>query len=502
VRRALSRAALPWAAGVAFALVAVLTYRHYGTTWDEGVQATYGELVLRYYASLGRDQAANTFLDLRFYGPLFEAVAALLVRAFPATGWDVRHLATALSGALAVVAAGRLGALVDRRLALAAAVGLLTLPRFYGHAFDDSKDIPFACAFAWSLVACVRLASARRPTASAILRCGFLVGTALAIRVGGMLLFGFVGLALLLRPRRSWPSVLGPAIVIGVLAWTVMVAAWPWTHAAPLSRPLEALAVTARFSAVYPVLFDGAVVPSSELPATYVPRYLAITVPVPHLLLALVALVAPLSRRWRADVLVRLALVVPVLLAVAIKPNVYDGVRHFAFVLPCVAVLAARGALVLLDRFPRRVPAAGLLAVLPLLPLVVDLVRLHPYQSTFFNALVGGLRGAAGRYETDYWAASYREAMGFVNEQARAGGGVRVLVAANAYSIVCAQPWADPSVSLVSVFQAGIPGPLPNGYDFYVATTRYGLDRSFPDAPVVHTVGRDGAVFTVIRGRR
>ena len=33
----------------------------------------------------------------------------------------------------------------------------------------------------------------------------------------------------------------------------------------------------------------------------------------------------------------------------------------------------------------------------------VDLARLHPYENLFYNPLVGGLAGAAGRYETDYW---------------------------------------------------------------------------------------------------
>jgi len=42
-------------------------------------------------------------------------------------------------------------------------------------------------------------------------------------------------------------------------------------------------------------------------------------------------------------------------------------------------------------------------------PVVETMVRLHPYQSIYFNRLVGGLAGAAGRYDTDYWALSYRE---------------------------------------------------------------------------------------------
>src|ERR1044071_8282194 len=41
---------------------------------------------------------------------------------------------------------------------------------------------------------------------------------------------------------------------------------------------------------------------------------------------------------------------------------------------------------------------------------IIPIVRLHPYQSTYYNELVGGTRGASLRFETDYWLSSYREA--------------------------------------------------------------------------------------------
>jgi len=38
-------------------------------------------------------------------------------------------------------------------------------------------------------------------------------------------------------------------------------------------------------------------------------------------------------------------------------------------------------------------------------------VRLHPYQVAYYNVLVGGLSGAAGRFETEYSGVAYREAL-------------------------------------------------------------------------------------------
>ena len=40
-----------------------------------------------------------------------------------------------------------------------------------------------------------------------------------------------------------------------------------------------------------------------------------------------------------------------------------------------------------------------------------SLVRLHPYEYMFYNQLVGGLEGAARRYEMDYWVNMMPEAV-------------------------------------------------------------------------------------------
>ena len=39
------------------------------------------------------------------------------------------------------------------------------------------------------------------------------------------------------------------------------------------------------------------------------------------------------------------------------------------------------------------------------------LIRLHSHQYLFYNPLVGGLHGAAGRYVTDYWVNIMPEAV-------------------------------------------------------------------------------------------
>jgi hypothetical protein len=45
-----------------------------------------------------------------------------------------------------------------------------------------------------------------------------------------------------------------------------------------------------------------------------------------------------------------------------------------------------------------------------------EMVSLHPYQYIYFNSLVGGLEGAHKKYDTEYWGASYNEAINWFKE--------------------------------------------------------------------------------------
>src|SRR5208283_2260228 len=41
---------------------------------------------------------------------------------------------------------------------------------------------------------------------------------------------------------------------------------------------------------------------------------------------------------------------------------------------------------------------------------MIEMVRLHPYQYAYFNAISGGLRHAQGRFMIDYWGLSFKQA--------------------------------------------------------------------------------------------
>jgi len=174
-------------------IVIIYTFDDYGVTWDEWVHSRYGELVIDYFKSGFHDKRANSFFNLRYYGPLFDSGTALIYNYFGTPKFETRHLCTALM-ALLTLAGVFLYArqFANPYVTVFSSLALITLPRFYGHSFSNSKDIPFACLFVWSMVGISRACVKKTLSWRWVVFCGVTIGLALSIRTGGFLLFYFL----------------------------------------------------------------------------------------------------------------------------------------------------------------------------------------------------------------------------------------------------------------------------------------------------------------------
>jgi 4-amino-4-deoxy-L-arabinose transferase-like glycosyltransferase len=505
----------------AVAGVILLTFLEYGTVWDEEIHYLYGEYVLRWFTSGFQDRSAHTLGDLWQYGALFDVIADLAVRASPLGIYETRHLVTAAFGFAGLVATWRIGVLVGgQAVGFASLLSLVLVPLWYGHSFANPKDVPFATLATWALFLVMRSARlAPRVAAGACVATGVAIGAALAVRVGGAFLFGYLGLiwgAWTLRNRAPGDSLaaaagtlaLRLALVLAV-AWPVMLSFWPWAQVAPFTRPFEAIAAATRFRWVGPMLFDGAIVQSTELPWNYLPTWFAVTMP-EFLLLGLLAgafvllhdVVRRRSRRretWLDLGALALAVGFPFLVVFTLRPVMYDANRQFLFVVPPLAVLAGWGILALARRsdLPRWVrwgiPAlAAFLAVVT----AVDMVRLHPYQTIYFNrAIAGGVPSAARRFEADYWGQSYREGMEVVIRHYRPEGPWPVRVA-NCGVRFLSGYWLAQDGEASRHFVMVTPEQDP---DILLATTRY---RCMSDpGRLLHVVERMGAPILYVYER-
>ena len=181
------------------ASIILATFLDYGLTYDEGVGSWYGRLVLKWYASFFKDQSALGYYDLHLYGGFFEATAQAIVsltrKISPLGFYETRHLINALFGLLGIYYTCKLGThIAGPRAGFFSGLFLTLTPGFYGHIFNNSKDIPFAALFSLALF-CILRTYSRLPAVSyrPVLETGLAIGLVLGVRVGGIILLGLPG---------------------------------------------------------------------------------------------------------------------------------------------------------------------------------------------------------------------------------------------------------------------------------------------------------------------
>src|SRR5262245_524180 len=325
------------------------------------------------------------------------------------------------------------------RVGFLAALFLLLTPNYYGQMFNNPKDIPFAVGVVWATYYMVCIVPVLpQPPLSLLTKFGVVVGMTMGVRVGGLILLCYLTLLLALDGiwrtiatrqtplliENAWVALWRVLLPSVIFAYLVMLIFWPWGQTDPIENPLRALAFFSHQTFPFSTLFAGRLVPASDLPWTYLPTYIALALPELVLVLLLCAPViagAAVLREWPnlrreptlARFVVGLGIAFPVAFAIAIRAVLFDGMRHFIFVLPLIAVVAAvtadRG-LALVARCPYR---RAIFAVLALYGAghVTVMALLHPDQYVYYNAFVGGVEGAQRKFKLDYWANSYAEAV-------------------------------------------------------------------------------------------
>lgn len=418
----------------------------FGVTWDEGSRHDYGRRVLDFLRGV-RPRGDFRETGGHLYPGLFDTLCAALEPWVPVNRWVLRHAITAVFGWVGIVYCGRLaGRLFGSWAGVLALVLLALSPRYFGHSMNNPKDLPFA---ALSVVALYYIStiSLRWPfiSLSTGTKIAVSLGLALGVRVGGLLYLGYFGLligGLVIAERitnwRQLANTAGRVLAITVVVLLLGTVFWPWAGGAPLTRPFLALLGVSTFPWEAYILYAGSEHLSTQLPWHYAPWWFLITAPPVVIAGAACSLVFVADRAdlLRKGVLWAIALF-PILAAVVRGSTLYDGVRHLLFVYPVFVVLAAAGWAGVHSRagtlLQRRLVMTGL--AIGITGALVVMIRFHPNQVTYFNALVGGPKGAFKQYDVDYWGNCMLQAVKWGAERARSSG-VTVTIAGHPNHLV------------------------------------------------------------------
>jgi hypothetical protein len=189
--------------------------------------------------------------------------------------------------------------------------------------------------------------------------------------------------------------------------------------------------------------------------------------------------------------LVLLWFVILVIYVLIRKPSMYDGLRHFLFILPPIFIFTGLTFEFLMDYIAISWLRAGMILVL-LAPGIAGIIQLHPYEYTYYNSFVGGTSGAFRIYETDYWLTCYKEAVEKLNQTV--SNPADLYVHREAY---IAAYYANKNFN-VQELRGALDQVKPG--NFILVNTRSNEDRKvFNEVPIVLQIARGDAIFCTMR---
>jgi len=532
-------------------LIGLLVFRDYGLSWDEPLFYDYGDALGYAYSPLewlSGDFDINQSYgasgdDHKTRGPGYLLLGRGPVSLLETLGLDKAsawHLINFLFFQLGVYFLYRLSSRwVSPPAALGAAALFAWQPLLWGHAFSNPKDPPFLVFFLASVCLGFEMvdrlsdeATSNRQKFSSVIIPAIFLGITTSIRVLGPLAGLLVLVYGIWKFGRKLSGFIAPFTFYGIIAILSMFITWPFLWENPTARFIEVLGFMSDNPTQLSVLFGGEIYRAGELPRSYLPFMLATTLTEPvwplfffGILVAYLKLFKE-NRTLRASfrettsangwkslrssldltttrnsivslTLVLLWFVILVAYVLIRKPSMYDGLRHFLFILPPIFIFTGLAFEFLMERIQhiQLIPPgwlyAGLMFVL-LLPGLSGIVRLHPYEYTYYNSFIGGTGQAFREYETEYWLTCYREAIEQLDQTLAEP--MDIYVHREAY---IAGYYADENIN-VHELRGALDDVQPGHYVLVNTRTNEDL-RVFKDVPPILQIGRSNAVFCVIK---
>ncbi len=413
-----------------------------GYNEDEKFHFKYQELAGKYYSSMGSNKEIMD-LPMKEYGGLIDGLCNIaysvfgLDRKLPSS-YPVRHLIIGFFGLLSLLFTG----LTVRRLSgsfLGGCIGLIVLflsPRFIGHTAMNPRDLPFAAGYIMSVYFTLRFFQ-RDAKLDWIGIIGLILGMGitLGVRSGGLLVFiylwMFAFIYLLFYLPKNPQLKVDKADVFKFLGITTAggflfaYAFWPYGLEGPIENFIASLKSFSNYHTVLNTLFKGQMILSSEIPTF---DYVATWHGIGNSLIALIGFFAfflflrGILNRSKAFyiTIVSFALFFPFVYILYKGSNLYSGMRHTLFFVPCLVVLSATAWEFILNKYWDQksvkigsLVLMGLLSIYPLKHLITNPTVTY----VFFNPLVGGPENILGYYELDYWGVSVKQAVKYLEQQ-------------------------------------------------------------------------------------
>lgn len=426
-----------------YAVLGLFLYDDYGCGPDEGMERQTALVNYKYVVHklhIPISQANETWLGYlpelheyrdRYYGtalhfPLVLIEAAAHFTMEPSEFYGLRHLYTFLNYFLGVICIYRLltRRFGSRKYGLAGALLMILSPRFFAESFYNNKDVIFV---AWYAV-CADLMDLwfRKQDLKTSVVLAFALALTCNTRFNGIIYLAvFVFLWFFERLRKhDFENAKLFLLTLGLtflLFYLITPNFW--------ESPFRTLMETLQFNMRHPNhgsegnLFKGVLVDAAHT-LTYIPVWIAITVPTVYLIFTLagtlryVAVVISdlLNGRFRkiglTDAMMFISGFGAVIFIVLTHVTIYNGWRHCYFAYPCFVYFAV-SFFNWIDKRNNRIVSAPCYALMTcaLFYNGIWIALNHPFEYVYF---VPWARASASEFSGDYWSVSSRALLDYI----------------------------------------------------------------------------------------
>ena len=413
-----------------------------GLSWDEYFHHINGLVRYEFLVSLGEVKKFE-FRNNQFYPGLYDTLSYgfgqiifFINKKFYISNIDVvMHIFNIFFSSLSILGLYLLTQrLFNKKIALIASLLTLLNPFFFGHMGMNSKDIVVFFSFIWFCYYFYQYCTENNKVLKNLILASIFIGFGCGVRLTFLIVIFpvvIVGITYLFIKCKSDYFNLTKRLSLHILIAffiTVCLIIFCWPHfivEVNKGNFVEFLSMVIKKTINWldgPKigLINGEFYEVFNTPKSYfldiiiyrIPFYFTFLLIATYSLIFLKKInIIEIENFYQKFILLNIIAFFPILLVLILSVNVYDNLRLFLFIIPIFCIIAAISLNYFFETFKSSIKVKGFtIFVFILFSLsFYRFILLTPYQYTYVNYSYLNFEDSKGKFEHDYWGASYKE---------------------------------------------------------------------------------------------
>lgn len=425
-----------------FCIIIAFTLNDYGITWDETIYFYSGDSYLRWWLDPSIEKIEAYWRINHEHPPLVKLLSGVSHYIFQEKLNLFGHIFSyRLSTLLFVFIANYflfrfMAELFSWPIAIFSALIFFFLPRIFFHAHLGAFDYPVSSL--WVAVIYLFWKAQNEKKIKWILLSAIFLGLAILTKINAFFLYvpllffwawDFIEKQNHLDLQRKFFNL----IFIFIIPPIMLILLWPWLWQDTISRVLGFV----FFHRYHPGVFTYYLGKQWPIQPWHYPFVMTfVTLPPLIFFLFLIGFLRIIFDPDKTKIFILFNALFPLILISLPSVPKYDGVRLFLPAFSFISMIAGMGVrqiLLIIKSTPSPRPSphqngerrAGRIAMFIFIILFAftvysSIIKIHPYQSSYYSELIGGVEGAVRKgFELDYWGNAYIGALPWMNQHAQ-----------------------------------------------------------------------------------